>query len=60
MIGNYTAIKRDGDQREYVDLTKKIQFKHEPIEENNDTQEIEENSEDLDNFLDKLGVKEDL
>lgn len=27
IIGNYTAIKRDGDEREYVDLSKKIDFK---------------------------------
>lgn len=27
IIGNYTAIKRDGDERQYVDYSKKIDFK---------------------------------
>ena len=27
IIGNYTAIKRDGDERKYVDYSKKIDFK---------------------------------
>ena len=26
IVGNYTAIKRDRDERHYVDLSKKINF----------------------------------
>ncbi len=47
MIGNYTAIKRDQDQRKYVDLSKKIDFQD---EEGKDQEPDEGEEIDFDNI----------
>lgn len=46
IIGNYTAIKRDGDDRQYVDYSKKIDFKK--GEEEVELEEILNSGDDFD------------
>lgn len=60
IIGNYTAIKKDTDQRKYVDLSKKIDFQDEAVisELREEQDSIQETPEDIDDFFDKIGVDE--
>lgn len=41
-MGNYTAIKKTEDRRRYVDLSKKIEFKPEVINEHEDEKKSED------------------
>lgn len=49
IIGNYTAIKRVGDEREYVDLRTKLDFKinHVQEEKSDEDEEIEVNFDEI-------------
>lgn len=61
IVGNYTAIKKDKDERHYVDLSKKINFQEEVQEEVSEerSQEEEKKEEDINDFFNKMGIKEE-
>lgn len=52
IIGNYTAIKKDGDSRQYVDLRTKLDFKVHKVNE-----EPSDDGSDVDVDFDTMGVE---